>query len=60
LPVTFGIWMRPSMASTPPDGGLKLVRVVSMRAEDQVLPSLSGVIRRLPLPSRERLRVWFV
>jgi hypothetical protein len=56
----FGIWMRPSMASVPPDGALKFVRWVSMRAEVQALPSRSGVMRRLPLPSRPRLRVWLV
>jgi hypothetical protein len=48
------------MASRPPAGALKFDRVVSIRAEVQVLPSFSGVMRRLPAPSRERLRVWLV
>ena len=40
------------MRSTPPDGGLKSVRWVSMRADVQLpAPSRSGVIRRLPPPS---------
>jgi hypothetical protein len=56
----FGIWIRPSMAISPPAGGLKFDLVVSMRADVQVPLSRSGVIRRLPLPSRERLRVWLV
>ena len=60
-PVTFGIWIRPSRASTPPAGGLKLARTVSIRAEvHRPAPSLSGVIRRLPAPSWARLAVLLV
>jgi hypothetical protein len=51
-PVTLGIWIRPSMRSTPPAGALKSVRWVSIRA-DVHCPALLriGVIRRLPEPS---------
>jgi hypothetical protein len=59
--VTFGIWIRPSIRSTPPAGGLKLVRVVSIRADVHCPePSRSGVIRRFPAPSWARLAVLFV
>ena len=59
--MTFGIWMRPSMRSTPPAGGLKSVRRVSIRAEVQLpAASRSGVIRRLPAPSWLTLAVLLV
>jgi hypothetical protein len=52
-PVTFGIWSRLSIRSTPPSGALKSLRWVSMRADVQLpAPSRSGVIRRFPPPSR--------
>src|SRR5215217_8088940 len=53
--------MRPSMRSTPPDGALKSVRCVSIRAEVHwpLLPR-TGVMRRLPEPSCARLVVEFV
>src|ERR671917_164793 len=57
----FGIWMRPSMRSSPPDGGLKLDRTVSIRAEVHwPEPLRIGVITRLPLPSWRRFEVLFV
>src|SRR5262245_41163961 len=44
--------MRPSMRRTPPDGGLKFVRTVSIRAELHWPEALrTGVMRRLPVPS---------
>jgi hypothetical protein len=61
LPVTLGIWMRPSMRRTPPDGALKSARLVSIRPDVQLpAPSRRGVIRRLPAPSRSRLDVLVV
>jgi hypothetical protein len=41
------------MRSTPPDGGLKFVRLVSIRPDVHCPePFLIGVIFRLPAPSR--------
>ncbi|MFD0479089.1 hypothetical protein ACFQ0B_71130 [Nonomuraea thailandensis] len=58
MPVTFGICRRLSMRRMRPSAGLKSARLVSMRAEVHSPDELrSGVMRRLPEPSRLRLAV---
>src|SRR5713226_900053 len=60
-PVTFGIWMRASVRITPPDGGWKSVRCVSMRPDVQLpAPSRIGLTASLPSPVRYTFAVLLV